>query len=225
MLTAVKRMESSFERGFREKETEYMPVAVVQERISGESVRRCDDGPGQLQVHDDLEKDLVRPLDGDNDQIILSAFMDNDDLLDNDIASLAMASAQQSITSITDANGKSRTGVDINQSAGTSVEAADDSDAGRMRQVASFDRIHARIELDGIANGSEGVCMVEEPPCLDKTDVQEESISKEHDLLHYGEHVVDEERSSFDLSDVEPATAYQSQADCGSSTNDSDDQK
>ena len=180
---------------------------------SGESVRRCDDGPGQLEVHNDLEN-LVRQLDGDNDQIILSAFMDNDDFLDKDIA-LAMASAPQSITSITDANGKSRTGrVDINQSAGKSVEAADDSDAGRMRQLASFDRIHARVELDGIANGSEGVCMVEEPPCLDKTDVQEESISKEHDLLHYGEHVVDEEISSFDLSDVVPATDYQSQADC-----------
>jgi hypothetical protein len=78
-------MESSFERGFREKQTEYVSVALVEERISGESTQRCHDDPGRLELHNDLEKDLVRPLDGDNDQIILSAFMDNDDLLDNDI--------------------------------------------------------------------------------------------------------------------------------------------
>jgi len=210
-VVKVKRMESSFERGFREKETEYVPVAVVSERILGESFQRCDDGPGRLEVHNDLEKNLVRPLDGDNDQITLSAFMDNDDLLDNDIA-LAMASAPQSIT---DANAKFRLGVDINQAAGKAVQAADDSDDGRKRQVASFDRIHAGVEKNDI----------EESPCLDKTDVQEESLSKEHDLLHYGFDVVDEEISSFDQSDVEPATDYQFQSDCGSSTNDSDDQK
>jgi hypothetical protein len=62
--------------------------------------------------------------------------------------------------------------------------------------------------------------MVEESPYLDATDVQEE-----HGLLHYGlQHAVDDEISSFDQSDVEPATAYQSQADCGSSRSDSDDQ-
>jgi hypothetical protein len=44
-------------------------------------------------MHNDLDKDLVRPLDGDNDQNVLSAFTD-DDSLDNDIA-LAMASAPQ----------------------------------------------------------------------------------------------------------------------------------
>jgi hypothetical protein len=224
-VVKVERMESPFERGFREKETEYAPIAMVQERISGESVRRCDDGPGQLEVQNDLDMDLVQPLDGDNDQIMLSAFMANDSL-DNDIA-LAMASAPQSIT---DANRKSRTGIDSNQSAGRAVQAADDSDAGRIRQVASFDRIHARIEKNGIdqqkkqAIGSDSVRMVEESPCLDKSDVQEESVSKEHDLLNYGDHVVDEEISSFDQSNVEPATDYQSQAECGSSTSDSDDQ-
>jgi len=48
--------------------------------------------------------------------------------------------------------------------------------------------------------------------------------SKKHALLHYGLHAVDEETSSFDKSDVEPATDYQSQAECGSSRSDSDDQ-
>jgi hypothetical protein len=48
--------------------------------------------------------------------------------------------------------------------------------------------------------------MVEESPYLDETDVQEESISKNRDLLHYDLHVVDEEISSFDQSDVELAT-------------------
>jgi hypothetical protein len=219
-VVKVKRMESLFERCFREKETEYVPVAMVSERILGESVQRCDDGPGRLDVQNDLDKDLVWPLDGDNNQIVMSAFMDNDDLLDNDIA-LAMASAPQSIT---DTNAKSRKGVNINQAAGKAVQDADDSDAGRMRQVASFGRIHARVEKNGIASGSDGVCMVKESPCLDKKDLQEESVSKEHGLLHFGLHAVDEEISSFDQSDVEPATDYQSQAECGSSTSDSDDQ-
>eukprot|EP00979_Chaetoceros_neogracilis_P012791 scaffold3476_cov286-Chaetoceros_neogracile.AAC.10 len=120
----------------------------------------------------DLEKDLVRPLDGDNDQNVLSAFTD-DDSLDNDIA-LAMASAQQYLT---DANGKSRTRVDINQVAAKAVQAGDDSDDDQIRQVPSFDRIHARIEKNGIgqqqkhASGSDSVRMVEESPYLDKTDV------------------------------------------------------
>jgi hypothetical protein len=35
-VVKVKRMESSFERGFREKQTEYVSVALVEERISGE---------------------------------------------------------------------------------------------------------------------------------------------------------------------------------------------
>jgi hypothetical protein len=48
--------------------------------------------------------------------------------------------------------------------------------------------------------------------------------SKNHALLHYGLHAVDEEISSFDQSYVEPATDYQSQAECGSSTSDSEDQ-
>ena len=171
-VVKVKRMESLFERCFREKETEYVPVAMVSERILGESVQRCDDGPGRLDVQNDLDKDLVWPLDGDNNQIVMSAFMDNDDLLDNDIA-LAMASAPQSIT---DTNAKSRKGVNINQAAGKAVQDADDSDAGRMRQVASFGRIHARVEKNGIASGSDGVCMVKESPCLDKKDLQEESV-------------------------------------------------
>jgi hypothetical protein len=48
----------------------------------------------------------------------------DDDSLDNDTA-LAMASAQY----LTDANGKSRTGVDINQVAAKAVQAAaDDND-------------------------------------------------------------------------------------------------
>jgi hypothetical protein len=69
-------------------------------------------------VHNDLDKDLVRPLDGDK------AFTD-DDLLDNNIA-LAMTMAPQYLT---DANAKSRTRVDINQAAAKSVQAAgDDSD-------------------------------------------------------------------------------------------------
>jgi hypothetical protein len=55
--------------------------------------------------------------------------------------------------------------------------------------------------------------------------LQEESISKKHDLLHYDLHVVDEEMTSFDKSDVEPATDYQPLAECGSSTSDSGDQK
>jgi hypothetical protein len=92
-VVKVKRMESSFERGFREKHTEYVPVALVEERISGESTQRCHDDPGRLELHNDLEKDLVRPLDGDNDQNVLSAFTD-DELLGNDIA-LAMAMAPQ----------------------------------------------------------------------------------------------------------------------------------
>jgi hypothetical protein len=92
-VVKVKRMESSFERGFREKQTEYVPVALVEERISGESTQRCHDDPGRLELHNDLEKDLVRPLDGDNDQNVLSAFTD-DELLGNDIA-LAMAMAPQ----------------------------------------------------------------------------------------------------------------------------------
>jgi hypothetical protein len=54
--------------------------------------------------------------------------------------------------------------------------------------------------------------------------LQEESVSKKHDLLHYDLHGVDEEITSFDKSDVEPATDYQPQAECGSSTSDSDDQ-
>eukprot|EP00979_Chaetoceros_neogracilis_P006469 scaffold1315_cov217-Chaetoceros_neogracile.AAC.9 len=54
--------------------------------------------------------------------------------------------------------------------------------------------------------------------------LQEESLSKKHDLLHYGLHAVDEEITSYDQSDVEPATDYQPQAECGSSTSDSDDQ-
>jgi hypothetical protein len=45
-------------------------------------------------MNNDLEKDPVRPFDGDNDRNVLSAFTD-DDLLENDIA-LAMASAPQS---------------------------------------------------------------------------------------------------------------------------------
>ena len=103
-VVKVKRMESPFERGFREKQTEYVPVALAGERISGESFQRCDDGPGRLEMHNELDKDLVRPLDGDNDQNVLSAFTD-DDLLDNDIA-LAMIMAPQHLT---DANRKSRT--------------------------------------------------------------------------------------------------------------------
>jgi hypothetical protein len=75
-------------------------------------------------VHNDLDKDLVRPLDGDNVQNVLSAFTD-DDLLDNNIA-LAMTMAPQYLT---DANAKSRTRVDINQAAAKSVQAAaDDND-------------------------------------------------------------------------------------------------
>eukprot|EP00979_Chaetoceros_neogracilis_P013559 scaffold3898_cov154-Chaetoceros_neogracile.AAC.2 len=71
----------------------------------------------------------------------------DDDSLDNDIA-LAMASAPQYLT---DANGKSRTGVDINQAAAKAVQAAaDDNDDDRIRQVASFDRIYARIEKNSI---------------------------------------------------------------------------
>eukprot|EP00979_Chaetoceros_neogracilis_P015839 scaffold6574_cov261-Chaetoceros_neogracile.AAC.24 len=66
--------------------------------------------------------------------------------------------------------------------------------------------------------------MVEESSYLDETDVQEESISKNRDLLHYDLHVVDEEISSFDQSDVELAKNYQPQAECESSTSDSDDQ-
>jgi len=66
--------------------------------------------------------------------------------------------------------------------------------------------------------------MVKESPCLDETDVQEESISKKHALLHYDLHVDDEEMTFFDKSDVETATDYQPQAECGSSTSDSDDQ-
>jgi hypothetical protein len=50
--------------------------------------QRCDDGSGRLEMHNDLEMDLVRPLDGDNDQNVSSAFTD-DDLLGNNIA-LAM---------------------------------------------------------------------------------------------------------------------------------------
>jgi hypothetical protein len=58
-VVKVKRMEScSFERGFKEKETEYVPVALVEERISGESVRRCDDVPGRLEVYNNPEKDI-----------------------------------------------------------------------------------------------------------------------------------------------------------------------
>jgi hypothetical protein len=227
-VVKVKRMEScSFERGFREKHTEHVPVALVEERISGDSVWRCDDGPGRLEMHNNPEDDIVRPLDGDNDENVLSAFTD-DDLLDNNIA-LAMAMAPQYLT---DANGKSRTGVDINQAVRKTVHDADNSDDGQIRQVASFDRVHAQVEKNGIgqqkthASGSDGVCMVEESPYLDATDVQEDIISKEHGLLHYGLHAVDEEKGSFDQSDVEPATDYQSQADCacGSSTSDSDDQ-
>jgi len=151
--------------------------------------------------------------------------MDDDLLGDN--KALAMAMAPQYLT---DANGKSSTGVDINQVAAKAVQDADDSDDGQIRQVASFDRIHAQVEKNGIgqqkkhASGSDGIRMVEELPCPDKTDLQEESISKEHGLLHYGLHAVDEEMTSFDQSDVEPATDYQSQAECGSSTSDSDDQ-
>jgi|EP00979_Chaetoceros_neogracilis_P011673 hypothetical protein len=88
-----------------------------------------------------------------------------------------MASAPQYLT---DANGKSRTRVDINLVAAKAVQAAgDDSDDGQIRQVATFDRIHARIEKNGIgqqkkhAKGSDGdgVRMVEESPYLDETDV------------------------------------------------------
>jgi len=304
-VVKVKRMESSFERGFREKQTEYVSVALVEERISGESVQRCDDGPGRLEVHNNPEEDLIRPLDGDNDESrVLSAFTDDDlldkdialamarapqsltdangksrtdqnhvlsaftddDLLDKDIA-LAMASAPQSLTdangksrtdlnhvlsvlmdndsldndialamasapqSLTDANGKSRTGVDINQVAAKAVQAAgDDSDDDRTRQVTSFNRIHARKKRNSIGQqkthgiGSDGVCMVEESSYLDETDVQEESVSTNHDLLHYALHVVDEEMTSFDQSDVELATDYQPQGECGSSTSDIDDQ-
>jgi hypothetical protein len=123
-------------------------------------------------VFNDLEKHLVRQLDGDNDQNVLSAFT-IDDLLDNDIA-LVMASALQYLTY---ANEKSRTGVDINQVAAKAVQAGDDSDDDRLRQVPSFDRIHARIEKNGIgqqqkhASDGDGVRMVEESPYLDKTDV------------------------------------------------------
>jgi hypothetical protein len=61
-----------------------------------------------------------------------------------------MASAPQYLT---DAKGKSRTGVDINLVAGKAVQAAaDDNDDDRIRQVASFDRIHARIEKNGIGH-------------------------------------------------------------------------
>ena len=63
------------------------------------------------------------------------------------------------------------------------------------------------------ASGSDGVRMVEELPILDETDVQEESISRTHDLLHCDLHVVDEEMTSFDQSDVEPAMDYQPQAE------------
>ena len=90
-----------------------------------------------------------------------------------------MASAPQYLT---DANGKSRTRVDINLVAAKAVQAAgDDSDDGQIRQVATFDRIHARIEKNSIgqqkkhAKGSDGdgVRMVEESssPYLDETDV------------------------------------------------------
>ena len=157
---------------------------------------------------------------------VLSVFMDNDSL-DNDIA-LAMASAPQSLT---DANGKSRTGVDINQVAAKAVQAAgDDSDDDRTRQVTSFNRIHARKKRNSIGQqkthgiGSDGVCMVEESSYLDETDVHEESVSTNHDLLHYALHVVDEEMTSFDQSDVELATDYQPQGECGSSTSEIDDQ-
>eukprot|EP00979_Chaetoceros_neogracilis_P002446 scaffold425_cov155-Chaetoceros_neogracile.AAC.3 len=97
-------------------------------------------------MHNDLEKDPVRPFDGDNDRNVLSAFTD-DDLLENDIA-LAMASAPQST-------------------------------------VTSFDRIHAQVEKDGIGQ------------------------QKKH-----------ASGSDVDQSDVEPATDYQFQAECGSSTSD-----
>eukprot|EP00979_Chaetoceros_neogracilis_P015889 scaffold6641_cov270-Chaetoceros_neogracile.AAC.10 len=289
-VVKVKRMESSFERGFREKQTEYVSVALVEERISG---------------HNNPEEDLVRPLDGDNDENhVLSAFTDDDlldkdialamarapqsltdangksrtgqihvlsaftddDLLDKDIA-LAMARAPQSLTdangksrtdqnhvlsafmnndsldndidlamvsapqSLTDANGKSRTGVDINQVAAKAVQAAgDDSDDDRTRQVTSFNLIHARKKRNSIGqqkthgSGSDGVCMVEESSYLDETDVQEESVSTNHDLLHYALHVVDEEMTSFDQSDVELATDNQPQGECGSSTSEIDDQ-
>jgi hypothetical protein len=246
-------------------------------------------------MHNDLEKNLLRPLNGDNDQNVLSAVTD-DDLLGNDIA-LAMVMAPQYLTG---AIRKSRTGIDIlysnqasssrdakkvkkldkhssiatlssctikkcseggknrslgpgkdsvlgsrvlescsldclqmpvtNQAAGKAVQDADDSDDGRIQQVAPFDRVHAPIEKNGLgkqkkhASGSDGVCMVKESPCLDETDVQEESISKKHASLHYDLHVDDEEMTSFDQSDVEPATDYQPQAECGSSTSDSDDQ-
>jgi len=297
-VVKVKRMESSFERGFREKQTECVPAALVEERISGECVQSCDDDPGRLGIHNDLEKDLLRPLDGDNDQNVLSAVTD-DDLLGNDIA-LAMVMAPQYLT---DAIRKSRTGIDIlysnqasssrdvdnaekvkkldkhssiatlssctidkcseggknrslgpgkdsvlrsrvlescsldclqmsvtNQAARKAVQDADDSDDGRIQQVAPFDRVHAPIEKNGLgkqkkhASGSDSVCMVKESPCLDETDVQEESISKKHASLHYDLHVDDEEMTFFDQSDVEPATDYQPQAECGSSTSDSDDQ-
>eukprot|EP00979_Chaetoceros_neogracilis_P002449 scaffold428_cov147-Chaetoceros_neogracile.AAC.1 len=64
---------------------------------------------------------------------------------------------------LTDANAKSRTGVDINLVAGKAVQAADDSDDDRIRQVTSFDRIHAQVEKNGIgqqkkhASGSDGL--------------------------------------------------------------------
>jgi len=108
-LVKVERGKSSFKRSFKDKETEHVPVALAEERMSGESVQRCDDGPGRLEVHNNLEEDLIRPLDGDNDVNVLSAFTD-DDLLGNNIA-LAMAMSPQQY--LTDANGKSRTGVDI----------------------------------------------------------------------------------------------------------------
>ena len=108
-LVKVERGKSSFKRSFKDKETEHVPVALAEERMSGESVQRCDDGPGRLEVHNNLEEDLIQPLDGDNDVNVLSAFTD-DDLLGNNIA-LAMAMSPQQY--LTDANGKSRTGVDI----------------------------------------------------------------------------------------------------------------
>jgi hypothetical protein len=117
-----------------------------------------------------------------------------------------------------------------NQAGGEAVQDGDDSDDGRIRQVPSFDQVHARIEKNATgkekkhASGSDGDRTVEESPCLKKTDVQEESTSKKEDSLHYCLHVVAEEITPFDQPDVEPATDYQPQAECGSSTGDSDDQ-
>ena len=177
-------------------------------------------------VHNDLEKDLVRPLDGDNDQNLLRRSWTM-------IHQIMIQRWQWPRPQyLTDANGKSRTGVDINQAAAKAVQAAaDDNDDDRIRQVASFDRIYARIEKNSIgqqkkhASGSDGVCTVEESPYLDETDVfTRRKYIVNHDLLHYDSHVVDEEITSFDQSDVELATDYQSQAECGGSTSDSDDQ-